>query len=71
MTSWPSRLGVERGVKKKLVTETSIKETLRSLRGRRPPLDNARTLCGESRKEAKSPMPFYRPRKFQKSEHGT
>ena len=63
MTSWPSRLGVERGDNnptslKKLVTETSMKETILSLRGRRPPFEKARTLCGESRKDATSLMPF-------------
>ena len=62
MTSWSSRLGVE----KKLVTETSIKETLLSLRRRRPPLENARTLCGESRKEATSPMPFLSTKEISK-----
>ena len=48
-----------------------MKETLSSLRGRRPPLENARTLCGESRKEATSPMPFLSSKEFQKSERGT
>ena len=43
---------------KKLITETSIQQTLLRLRGKIPPLENARTLCGESRKEATSPMPF-------------
>ena len=51
---------------KKLVTETSIKETLLSLRGRRPPLENARTLCGESRKEATPRMPFLSTKEISK-----
>ena len=62
MTCWLSRLsaGLTTLPHKKLVTEKSKKETVLSFRDRRPPLENARTLlvCGESRKEATSPMPF-------------
>ena len=35
-----------------------MKETLLSLRGEGPPLDNVVKLCGECRKKAASPMLF-------------
>ena len=43
-----------------------MKETVLSLRDRRPPLENARALCGESRKEATSPMHFLSTKEMSK-----
>ena len=71
--SWGLSAGLTTLPHKKLVTETSIKETLLSLRGRGPPLENARTLCGESRKEATSQMPIdqgnFKSRNLEREDH--